>query len=119
MEVDLSTRLAIAKLLESIELKPSYVIAANSLPGLKESPKDPRVQSYAKNQKQLFGLVFSDKKNGNLVLLINPKRQTGLLFWKKYDSLLLTEARLNALKSQSEDATPEELSFFNRLPINP
>lgn len=78
------------------------------------SPEDNRIDEYAAKTKSGF---FLDILNDEIkeVVIVNPNKSAGLLWWKKYDRLILKRERLNNIISGKDEFTNKERAFIEQL----
>lgn len=80
---------------------------------LLNEPDDARIDKLAENKTHPF-LIHSEGSE-SFVVLVNPKKKTGFLWWKTSERLVFSKERWSKLLMGEETLNPEEKLFIRSL----
>jgi hypothetical protein len=84
-----------------------------ALPSLLISdPSDRRIDQIAARTTHAFKVHGESK---DFLVVVNPKKVTGMLFWKKAARLVIDGDRLKRIRNQNDSFTDDERNFIDAL----
>lgn len=76
-------------------------------------PDDPRIDTYAETTETPF--IAKCESSPRRIVVVNPNRYSGILWWKTYSRLVLTEDRWNLLLDGETQFAATEQTFLSHL----
>lgn len=86
------------------------------LPSINLNIDDHRIDDISKNTTEAF-LVYVTEKSETYVVIVNPNKKSGFLWWKKSKKLVMLNTRFDAIKNKTETPTEKENEFFDGLEV--
>ena len=105
-----------AKLIKKVQslLDLTAQVTMHAMPSvLISSPYDRRIDKLSESQSQPF--TVRSEVAAEFMVIVNPKKTTGIFFWKKPSRLILSADRWVKIESGNESLTSEERIFIQEL----